>query len=176
MFPAVRPPVRFCARTFLSALFVGLLAALPIAVRAAGAPEVIRIGTLPGLRFDTASFSVRPGAQVELVFSNNDEMLHNLVVVKSGTREAVVQAALVLGAGATERNYVPDSTDVLWATPIVPQGQSFSLRISNAALRTLDFKGGLDPFIVKAKDEQLSTAAQRIKRQVKAKLAEQAAA
>ncbi len=55
-------------------------------------------------------------------------------------------------------------------------GQSFSLRISNAALRTLDFKGGLDPFIVKAKDEQLSTAAQRIKRQVKAKLAEQAAA
>ncbi|MDY6925042.1 MAG: 50S ribosomal protein L28, partial [Pseudomonadota bacterium] len=39
-----------------------------------------------------------------------------------------------------------------------------------------DYKGGLDPFIVKAKDEQLSVAAQRIKRQVKAKLAEQAAA
>ena len=50
------------------------------------------------------------------------------------------------------------------------------LRISNAALRTLDFKGGLDAFIVKARDEQLSIAAQRIKRQVKAKLAEQAAA
>jgi large subunit ribosomal protein L28 len=55
-------------------------------------------------------------------------------------------------------------------------GQTFSLRISNAALRTLDFKGGLDAFIVKARDEQLSVAAQRIKRQVKAKLAEQAAA
>ena len=55
-------------------------------------------------------------------------------------------------------------------------GQTFSLRISNAALRTLDFKGGLDPFIVKAKDEQLSLAAQRIKRQVKARIAEQAAA
>ena len=55
-------------------------------------------------------------------------------------------------------------------------GQTYRLRITNAALRTLDFKGGLDPFIVKAKDEQLSVAAQRIKRQVKAKLAEQAAA
>ena len=48
--------------------------------------------------------------------------------------------------------------------------------ISNAALRTLDYKGGLDAFIVKARDEKLSTAAQRIKRQVKAKLAEQTAA
>lgn len=55
-------------------------------------------------------------------------------------------------------------------------GQSFKLRISNAALRTLDYKGGLDAFIVKARDEQLSIAAQRIKRQVRAKLAEQAAA
>ena len=55
-------------------------------------------------------------------------------------------------------------------------GQTFSLRISNAALRTLDYKGGLDAFIVKARDEQLSIAAQRIKRQVRAKLAEQAAA
>ena len=36
--------------------------------------------------------------------------------------------------------------------------------------------GGLDAFIVKARDEQLSIAAQRIKRQVRAKLAEQAAA
>ena len=32
-------------------------------------------------------------------------------------------------------------------------GQTFSLRISNAALRTLDYKGGLDAFIVKARDE-----------------------
>ena len=55
-------------------------------------------------------------------------------------------------------------------------GQTFSLRISNAALRTLDYKGGLDVFIVKARDEQLSIAAQRIKRQIRAKLAEQAAA
>jgi large subunit ribosomal protein L28 len=50
-------------------------------------------------------------------------------------------------------------------------GQNFTLRITNAALRTLDFKGGLDAFLVKASDDELSLRARRIKRQVKAKLA-----
>ena len=55
-------------------------------------------------------------------------------------------------------------------------GQSFRLRISNAALRTLDFRGGLDVFLIKARDENLSPRALKIKKQVKAKLATQAAA
>ena len=50
-------------------------------------------------------------------------------------------------------------------------GQTFRLRISNAARRTLDFRGGLDVFLLKAKDEALSLRARRIKRQLKAKLA-----
>lgn len=74
----------------------------------------------------------------------------------------------------TKRRFLPSLKTVKVSSEAL--GQTFSLRISNAALRTLDFKGGLDPFIVKAKDEQLSAAAQRIKRQVKAKMAEQAAA
>jgi large subunit ribosomal protein L28 len=49
-------------------------------------------------------------------------------------------------------------------------GQGFNLRISNAALRTLDFRGGL-VFLVKARDAQLSPRARKIKRQIKAKLA-----
>ena len=55
-------------------------------------------------------------------------------------------------------------------------GQTFRLRITNAALRTLDARGGLDAFLLKASDEDLSPKALRIKRQVKAKLAEQPAA
>ena len=54
-------------------------------------------------------------------------------------------------------------------------GQTFKLRISNAALRTLDFRGGLDAFLLNAKDEQLSPRALKIKRQLKAKTAEAAA-
>lgn len=51
-------------------------------------------------------------------------------------------------------------------------GRSFRLNISNAARRTLDFRGGLDVFLVKARDEDLSARALKIKRQVKAKLSE----
>ena len=47
---------------------------------------------------------------------------------------------------------------------------------TNAALRTIDAKGGFDPVILKAKDEVLSIKALKIKRQLKAKLAETAAA
>ena len=74
----------------------------------------------------------------------------------------------------TKRRFLPSLKTVKVASESL--GQTFSLRISNAALRTLDYKGGLDAFIVKARDEQLSPTAQRIKRQVRAKLAEQAAA
>ena len=54
-------------------------------------------------------------------------------------------------------------------------GQTFKLRISNAARRTLDFRGGLDAYLVKTSDDLLSPRALKIKRQVKAKLAETAA-
>ena len=74
----------------------------------------------------------------------------------------------------TKRRFLPALSPATLQSDAL--GQSFKLRITNAALRTLDFKGGLDAFIVKARDEQLSIAAQRIKRQVRAKLAEQAAA
>jgi plastocyanin len=111
------------------ALSLGWLACLPVA-RAAVAPEIIRIGTLPGLRYDTSAFSVRPGAEVELVFSNFDEMLHNLLITRPGARERVVQAALELGANAADREFVPASPDVLWATKLVPTGESVTLRFT----------------------------------------------
>ena len=55
-------------------------------------------------------------------------------------------------------------------------GQFFNLKISNAALRTIDFRGGLDAFLIKAGDDVLSPRALKIKKQVKAKLASQPAA
>ena len=74
----------------------------------------------------------------------------------------------------TKRRFLPSLKKVKLASEAL--GESYTLRISNAALRTLDFKGGLDPFLVKASDDDLSPRAQKIKRQVKAKLAAQTAA
>lgn len=69
----------------------------------------------------------------------------------------------------TKRRFLPSLKAVGLQSEAL--GQSFRLRISNAALRTLDYKGGLDAYLLKARDEKLSLRAQRIKRQIKAKLA-----
>jgi large subunit ribosomal protein L28 len=74
----------------------------------------------------------------------------------------------------TKRRFLPNLAPATLQSEAL--GQTFKLRITNAALRTLDFRGGLDVFLVKASDEQLSPRALKIKKQVKAKLAAQAAA
>jgi large subunit ribosomal protein L28 len=74
----------------------------------------------------------------------------------------------------TKRRFLPNLAPVTLQSDSL--GQTYKLRISNAALRTLDFRGGLDPFLVKASDEGLSPRALKIKKLVKAKLAETAAA
>jgi len=74
----------------------------------------------------------------------------------------------------TKRRFLPALSPVKLQSDSL--GETFKLRISNAALRTVDFRGGLDVFLVKAKDEVLSPRALKIKKQVKAKLADQAPA
>ena len=44
--------------------------------------------------------------------------------------------------------------------------RSFKFRVSAAALRTVDHRGGLDGFMAKAKDIELSEKARRVKREI----------
>ncbi len=74
----------------------------------------------------------------------------------------------------TKRRFLPSLAEV--TVPSDALGQSFKLKITNAALRTLDFRGGLDSVLLNSRDEVLSPKALKIKRQVKSKLAAQPAA
>jgi len=74
----------------------------------------------------------------------------------------------------SKRRFLPALSPVTLVSDSL--GQSFSLRISNAALRTVDFRGGLDAFLLNARDENLSPRALKIKKQVKAKQAAAATA
>ena len=74
----------------------------------------------------------------------------------------------------TKRRFLPALSDATLHSDSL--GQTFRLKISNAALRTLDYKGGLDAYLVGARDDVLSSRAQKIKKQVKAKLATAAVA
>ena len=74
----------------------------------------------------------------------------------------------------TKRRFLPALAETTLQSEAL--GQSFRLKVTNATLRTLDFKGGLDAYLVNARDTVLSPRALKIKKQVKAKLAAQAAA
>jgi large subunit ribosomal protein L28 len=74
----------------------------------------------------------------------------------------------------TKRRFLPALSPATLQSDAL--GQSYRLRVTNAALRTLDFRGGLDAFLLKSSDEDLSPRALKIKRQLKAKLAAEPAA
>lgn len=73
----------------------------------------------------------------------------------------------------TKRVYRPNLQHISLASEAL--GNSYSLKICMNALRTVDKSGGLDPFLLKAKDAVLSPKALRLKRAIAKKLSETAA-
>ena len=74
----------------------------------------------------------------------------------------------------TKREFQPNLVDVTLSSDAL--GQSYRLRVTAAALRTVDHRGGLDQFLLKAKETDLSTRAAKIRRSLKKKIAATAAA
>jgi len=70
----------------------------------------------------------------------------------------------------TRRRFLPNLQDVSLMSDVL--GRTFKLRISNAALRTVDHRGGLDAFMAKAKDTELSDGALKIKKDISKAMAE----
>ena len=69
----------------------------------------------------------------------------------------------------TRRRFLPNLCDVTLASEKL--GRNFKLRIAAKALRSVDHVGGLDAFLLKARDESLSDRALKIKRDLKKALA-----
>ena len=64
----------------------------------------------------------------------------------------------------TKRRYLPNLNDVTLMSETL--GRGVKLRISAAALRTVDHRGGLDKFMAKAKDAELSDRALKVKKEI----------
>jgi large subunit ribosomal protein L28 len=73
-----------------------------------------------------------------------------------------------------KRVFRPNLQTVSLASDVL--GQMVSLKISMNALKTLDRQGGLDAFLLKARDTALSPRALRLKRQIARKRAKAEAA
>jgi azurin len=82
------------------------------------------------MRFDKKAFSVPAGKTVIIVLENPDAMQHNLVVTKPRSMERVgkLADALITAKDGAEKNYVPESSDVLAATTLVNPNQTVRLR------------------------------------------------
>lgn len=74
----------------------------------------------------------------------------------------------------SRRRFLPNLNNVTLMSETL--GQSFKFKIAASALRTVDHRGGLDNFLIKARDEELSTNALKVKRSLKKALEASAAA
>jgi len=69
----------------------------------------------------------------------------------------------------TRRRFLPNLNDVTLQSDAL--GRSFSFRIAASTLRTVDHRGGLDAFLVKADETDLSARALKVKKDVEEALA-----
>ena len=64
----------------------------------------------------------------------------------------------------TRRRYLPNLNAVSLQSEAL--GKTFRFRIAASALRTVDHRGGLDAFLLKARDEELSPRALDVKKEL----------
>ncbi|MDG2474689.1 MAG: 50S ribosomal protein L28 [Paracoccaceae bacterium] len=62
----------------------------------------------------------------------------------------------------TRRRFLPNLNNVSLVSEAL--GRNFKFKISASALRSVDRKGGLDPFLLKAKEDDLSPSALKVKK------------
>ncbi|WP_298817449.1 50S ribosomal protein L28 [uncultured Roseibium sp.] len=74
----------------------------------------------------------------------------------------------------SRRRFLPNLCNVSLLSDTL--GESFKLKVSAHALRSVEHRGGLDAYLLKASDAELSTAARKIKTSIKRKQAEAVAA
>lgn len=64
----------------------------------------------------------------------------------------------------TKRRFLPNLNDVTLQSEVL--GRGVKLRISSHALRSVDHRGGLDAYLAKAKDTELSSTALKVKKEI----------
>jgi azurin len=106
--------------------------------------RTIRIEAVLGaMRFDIGKFLVDSGEEIEIEFVNPDVMPHNLLITAPGALESVSlkAEAMIKEADAFSKSFIPDSTDVLFATKLINSGETARLRFAAPA------RPGTYPFV-----------------------------
>ena len=67
----------------------------------------------------------------------------------------------------TKRRFLPNLKKVIFKSDILKK--NIKLNVSNAALRTVDFKGGLDKYLLSVKNSKLSNKVKKLKNSISSK-------
>lgn len=95
--------------------------------------RIVELKTLPGkMEFDKQQFSVEAGQLVEIRFDNQDDMPHNVLVLQPKSLDAIGILADQMAKlpDGYEKNFIPESDLVLFATPLILSGQQVTLRFT----------------------------------------------
>jgi len=96
--------------------------------------QVIAVGTKPGLKYDITEVQVKAGSKIKLIFNNNDDMTHNVVIVEPGAAKEIGDQAFNLGLKGSQMHYIPGSTKVLFHTNLIQPGAAETIYF-NAPLK-----------------------------------------
>ena len=91
---------------------------------------VLELAVTPNvLEFDKEELVVKAGQTVRVVFSNTDNMEHNLLFINPGSLADVGERAdaMVSEPDGRSKGYVPDTPNVFASTPILDPGERYEL-------------------------------------------------
>ena len=89
----------------------------------------IKVGVLPGLKFNTSEISAKAGEKIAIDFLNDDPsgMMHNLAIITPGSIQTVIDAATTMGVKGFDKNFIPEIPELLDSTPQIGSGMQYTL-------------------------------------------------
>ena len=103
----------------------------------AGAPPTLAVTlsvVVGQMKFDRTTITARAGQRVEITFTNIDDMPHNVVIFKRGSMATYEKELFgsMNEPNAQLRGFVPDSPNVLFASPLLNARESALLDLRRA--------------------------------------------
>ena len=85
----------------------------------------VSVKVVPGqVKFETTQFDVTAGLPVELTFSNDCIMPHNLVLIEPEAEGALINGVNALGLEGMDKHFVPAVAGIVASTKLLqPQGK-----------------------------------------------------
>ena len=128
------PDTLFALRANLTNAKLETLEAIAPAEEVVKADKIIVLGVIKDvMKYDKTLLTAKAGTTLQIILKNIDHMQHNFVLIKPGTSEKVGLEADKLAqsqAGSLAKLlYVPKMPEVLYATPLVNPGKSYTLNI-----------------------------------------------